>query len=136
MRTVPGYALFLAQPAIPPPWTWLSLEPAITVGVILTLVAYFYAIGPLRRRYHLAEHVDKWQIACFVGAMVIVFAALQGPLHVLSDYYSLTAHMIQHLLVTLIMPPLLLKGIPAWLIDPILRYRLVLPVARIVLSPF
>jgi putative membrane protein len=45
-------------------------------------------------------------------------------------------HMIQHLLVTLIMPPLLLKSIPAWLIRPVLQAPLVLPIARFVTSPF
>jgi putative membrane protein len=72
----------------------------------------------------------------FLSAIALLFVSLQGPLHELSDYYSFSAHMVQHLLVTLIMPPLLLKGIPAWLIDPVLRLRYVFPVVRFITSPF
>ena len=112
------------------------LEPAITSGILLTLALYCYAIGPMRRRHGWAEHVEGRQVASFVAAMLIIFVSLQGPLHELSDYYSFSAHMAQHLLVTLIMPPLLLNGIPSWLIEPLLRRGYVLPVARFLVAPF
>src|SRR5918998_810728 len=116
--------------------SWWILEPAITLGVSALTLAYFYAVGPLRRKYRLAARVEQSQVACFLLAMLIIFASLQGPLHELSDYYLFSAHMVQHLLVTLIMPPLLLKGLPDWLLRPILRLPYVLPVARFLTSPF
>ena len=112
------------------------LEPGITLGVVAVAALYLYAVGPLRRRLGWAEGVEQRQIALFLGAMLIIFASLQGPLHELSDYYSFSVHMVQHLLVTLIMPPLLLKGLPAWLIELMLRHPYVLPVARFLVSPF
>src|SRR5438034_7018214 len=36
--------------------------------------------------------------------------ALNGPLHNLSDSYLFSAHMVQHLVLTLVFPPLLLYG--------------------------
>ena len=38
----------------------------------------------------------------------LIFLSLNGPLHDLSDDYLFSAHMVQHLLLTLVVPPLLL----------------------------
>ena len=126
----------VAHPFAPHTGSWWIVEPGITLGVITLLAAYLYAVGPLRKRYGWADHVERRQVCMFVLALAIIFVSLQGPLHELSDYYSFSAHMFQHLLVTLIMPPLLLKGIPAWLAEAVLRIRFVLPVARFILAPF
>ena len=37
-------------------------------------------------------------------------------MHDLSDYYLFSVHMVQHLVLTLLFPPLLLAGIPGWLL--------------------
>ncbi len=126
----------VAHPFEPHEGSWWILEPGITVGVLVVMVLYLFAVGPLRRRYGWAPHVERRQVAMFGAAMFLIFVSLQGPLHELSDYYSFSAHMVQHLLVTLIMPPLLLKGIPEWLIRPVLQLPFVLPVARFLTSPF
>ena len=125
----------LPHPFSPHEGSWLVIEPSITMGVILIAALYLFAVGPLRERYNLAERVEPRQVALFLGGLLIAFVSLQGPLHELSDYYSFAAHMVQHLLVTMIMPPLLLKGLPSWLIDPVLRSRWVYPVARLLLKP-
>lgn len=125
----------LAHPFSPHVGSWLVIEPGITMGIIVALALYLFAVGPLRERYGLAERIAPEQIALFVGGLLIAFVSLQGPLHELSDYYSFSAHMLQHLLVTMIMPPLLLKGLPGWLIDPVLRNRFVRPIARFVFKP-
>ncbi|HEX6291197.1 MAG TPA: cytochrome c oxidase assembly protein [Herpetosiphonaceae bacterium] len=127
-------APIVAHPFAPHEGSWWAIEPPITVGVIVMTALYLYAVGPLRRRW--GEHVDKRQVIMFLLAMLIVFGSLQGPLHELGDYYLFSAHMVQHLLVTMIMPPLLLKGIPGWLVDRALRLPLVLPIARFITSPF
>ena len=126
----------LLHPFAPHEGSWWTLEPAITGGVLAVLTLYLLAVGPMRHGFGRAERVDGRQVASFVAAMLIIFFSLQGPLHELSDYYSFSAHMAQHLLVTLIMPPLLLNGIPAWLIEPILQRRVVLAVARFLVRPY
>ena len=126
----------LAHPFSPHEGSWLIIEPSISLGVIALTALYLYAVGPLRRRYHLAERVEPRQISLFLLAMLIAFVSLQGPLHELSDYYLFSAHMMQHLLVTLIMPPLLLKGLPEWLVNWLLDRPIVLPLARFVTNPF
>jgi putative membrane protein len=126
----------VAHPFAPHTGSWWIVEPSISIGVLCLTLAYLLAIGPLRRRFGWSGHVDRKQTAFFLGAMLIIFVSLQGPLHELSDYYSFSMHMVQHLLVTLIMPPLLLKGIPDWLLRPALERPLVFRLARFVTSPF
>jgi putative membrane protein len=63
----------------------------------------------------------------FCAGLVVIFLSLNGPIHDLSDYYLFSAHMVQHLLLTLVAPPLMLAGTPGWMLRPALRHR---PVAR------
>jgi putative membrane protein len=70
------------------------------------------------------------QRATFFGALGVIFLSLNGWLHDLSDYYLFSAHMVQHLVLTLVAPPLLIMGTPGWMLRPALRWRGVTPVAR------
>ena len=42
----------------------------------------------------------------------MLLGSLNGPVHDLSDYYLFSVHMVQHLLLTLVFPPLLILGLP------------------------
>ncbi len=64
-----------------------------------------------------------------------MFFALNGPLHDLSDDYLFSAHMVQHLVLTFLVPPLLLIGVPGWMLRPALRYPWVRTVARWLTRP-
>jgi len=70
------------------------------------------------------------QRACFYGALVLIFLSLNGWLHDLSDYYLFSAHMVQHLLLTLIAPPLLIMGTPGWMLRPALQWPVIGSIAR------
>src|SRR6185503_15719119 len=59
----------------------------------------------------------------FYAALATIFFSLNGWLHDLSDWYLFSAHMVQHLLLTLLMPPLLLAGVPGWMLRPLLEKR-------------
>ena len=58
------------------------------------------------------------------------FLALVSPLDELGDSYLFSAHMVQHLFLTIIGPPLLLLGTPAWLVKPLLHQRTAFLIAR------
>ena len=70
------------------------------------------------------------QRASFVLSMLLLFFTLNGPLHDLSDYYLFSAHMVQHLILTLIVPPLMILGTPGWMLRPLLRNKTVYAIAR------
>ena len=116
-------------------WTRWPVHPSTAIGCAVVLGAYFFAIGPLRRKHQWADHVETWQPVCFTTAILILFGALNGPLHELSDLFLFSAHMVQHLLMTLIMAPLMLVGIPDWLWRAMIRKTIGFSVARIVTGP-
>ncbi len=70
------------------------------------------------------------QRASFLLALAILFFTLNGPVHDLSDYYLFSAHMVQHLVLTLVVPPLMLFGIAGWMLRPLLRRRGIGTLAR------
>jgi putative membrane protein len=74
-------------------------------------------------------------VATFTLGVLVIFVALLSPLHVLSDSYLFSAHMLQHVLLTLVAPPLLILGTPDWLIRPLLRPDLLLMAARLATRP-
>ena len=51
----------------------------------------------------------------FVGAMVLLWVASDWPMHDISEEYLYSVHMVQHLLITLVVPPLIWAAIPEWL---------------------
>lgn len=116
-------------------WTHFDIHPSVLIGCILLAGAYLAGVGPLRRKYGWADHVERRQVICFMGGVFVLFFALNGPIHELSDYYLFSAHMVQHLLLTLIMPPLLLVGTPAWLLRPMLRQKPIGSLLRITTGP-
>src|SRR5207244_268743 len=102
---------------VPGPWQHWDLHPSVIIGLVLLGGLYVF-LGGL--------HAPRRRVASFAGALVVLGLALNGPLHNLSDSYLLSAHMVQHLILTLVFPPLLLYGTPAWVIRPLTRPRWVL----------
>ena len=79
---------------------------------------YLWGIGPARRRHKLGAPAEPWRPLCFFAGLGVMLVALNGPMHDLSDSYLFSVHMVQHLLLTLVLPPLLIAGLPAWLVEP------------------
>jgi putative membrane protein len=55
-----------------------------------------------------------------LGALMVLAWTLNGPLHDLSDHFLFSAHMVQHLTLTLVVPPLLLSSLTPGRIAPLL----------------
>lgn len=113
-------------------WSW---EPGILTGLALQVAAYLACVGPLRRWFPGSARVPQHQVQLFLLGVLILFIALVSPLGILSDGYLFSAHMLQHLLVTLIAPPLLLLGTPRWLFQPLVRPRIGLAIGRALTNP-
>ncbi|TVP76843.1 MAG: cytochrome c oxidase assembly protein [Gemmatimonadales bacterium] len=110
--------------------------PSILVGCLYLLGAWWLLVGPARRRFGWAsEGPSAWRTASWISAVLIIFFSLNGPLHDWADGYLFSAHMVQHLLLMLIMPPLLIWGLPKWLIRKALENRVVHRVARTLTHP-
>jgi putative membrane protein len=112
-------------------WTW---EPGLILGLALQAIVYLACVGPLRPWFPGSEPVPQARVMIFLLGNLTLFIALVTPLGTLSDGYLLSAHMVQHLLLTMIAPPLLLIGTPRWLFRPLLRLPYALPVGRFLTS--
>ena len=61
------------------------------------------------------RRVKRSQVIYYCLGVFTIYAAAGSPIHDISEHYLLSMHMTQHLLFTLVAPPLLLAGIPTWL---------------------
>lgn len=113
-----------------------EIHVSVLVGVVYLAAAYLFAVGPARARYGWqVEGVSSWRKASYLGAVALIFFSLNGPLHTLSDEYLFSAHMVQHMLLMLIMPPFLIMGLPPWLIRKALNRPRIARVARFLTHP-
>jgi putative membrane protein len=118
------------------------LHPAAEVGkgfsVHASTVIGIAALGGLyswRAARHDGPGPSVAQRASFFGGLLLLFFTLNGPLHDLSDTYLFSAHMVQHLVLTLVIPPMLVAGTPGWMLRPLLRPRAVRALAAWVTKP-
>jgi putative membrane protein len=110
---------------------WQSWSAPVAVDASLCLTALLYARGWNRLRIVAKRQFPVWRLAAFFAGLVAVWVAICSPLESLDDV-SLTVHMVQHLLLAAVAPPLLLLGAPEL---PLLR-GLPQSLARGVVSPF
>ncbi len=117
------FALALLHPAV-------QLGSAFTVhwSTVIGLLALL-ALYEWRARVH-ARRPQPARYAAVVTALGVLFLTLNGPLHDLSDYYLFSGHMVQHLIMTFVVPPLLLWGTPGWMLRPALEVGWVRALAR------
>ena len=101
-----------------------NFEPSIILGIVLASFVYWLSAGPGRARFPGAAPLTRTQGIGFTLAMFSLVVALLSPIDALADHSLLLMHMVQHLLLTLVMPPLLLLGLPGWMLRPLLRVPL------------
>lgn len=89
-------------------WNW---NPLIGAGLALVGWRYMDGVWSLWLRAGAGRGVRRWQVAAFWSGMAFLFIALISPVDTWS-IVSLSMHMVQHLLLTIIAPPLLVLGLP------------------------
>lgn len=112
-------------------WLEWSVHPSTVIGIAALGGIYLW-----RARSASADNpLSGWRKLSFFASLFVIFASLNGPIHDLSDTYLFSAHMVQHLLLTLAMPPLMIVGAPGWMVRPLLRNRVVGAIARRLTRP-
>jgi putative membrane protein len=115
------------------PWAWQwHLHLDVVLVVVGLEAAYLLALrylGP--GRVPVGEPAaSRAQITAFTLGVVTIWVAAGWPIHDLAESYLYSVHMVQHLLLSLVAPPLLLLGTPAWLVRTLLRPTSVFRVVR------
>lgn len=115
-----------------PAWNAWHFDISTVLGTAALAGLYLWGIARTRPA---AEAFPATRAASFLAGCLILLLTLNGPIHELSDYYLLSAHMVQHWALTLIVPLLWLLGIPTWLIDPLLARPSILRAGRALTHP-
>src|SRR5258708_31540603 len=85
-------------------------------------------------RVSLPEKILSQNLACSV-TLNNFFLSLFSALDELGDRYLFSMHKLQHLILMMVGPPLLLLGTPDWLIEQLLRHRVVLRLGKVLTHP-
>ena len=94
-------------------------------------VGYWYAnarIRPLVART--SPGPGPRQRAQWYGGLILMWAVSDWPLHDIGEHSLFTVHMVEHMVLALAVPPLLLMGMPRWLADATLGHPKVARVLR------
>jgi putative membrane protein len=103
----------LPAPSVSPA-DW-SLDPSILAGIGVACALYVLAMrrGWLRHD----DDTSAWSLSpatrslCFFAGVLICFVALCSPIDAISDQYLLSVHMLQHMLLMMVAPPLVVLGL-------------------------
>jgi len=84
---------------------------SVSVSAAFTVITFFYVRGWVRIHRLERESVSGWRAASFLLGLFFVWLAIASPIAAL-DHQLLTVHMIQHLLLLTLAPPLIWLGAP------------------------
>ena len=103
-----------------PPFGWHAVltqwefAPIVTALAAVTAVLYLWGVERVRRR-HPARPWPLWRTAFFLGGLVVVVLATQSGIGAYDDVLFWD-HMVQHLMLIMIAPPMLVVGQPVTLL--------------------
>ena len=124
-----------------------SWSAPVGVDVSLFLAALVYTKGWLHLHKTFPNLISAWRLAAYWAGIFSLWIGVGSPLDAFDDV-SLSVHMVQHLLLMAIAPPLILLGAPALpllqgipqamargIVGPFLRWSLVKRLARFISNP-
>ena len=110
------------------------LHPDILGVAVVVLAAYWLAIRVLGPRLAPgSQALTRGQRAGLWTSLALFVAMSEWPVHDLSEGYLYSVHMVQHLVYTLVLPPLVIRSTPPWLWRWLLRP--VMPLFRLLVRP-
>jgi putative membrane protein len=103
-------------------WDW---EPSVIVGCVALAAAYLAVARPRTPR----------QAFWFFSGVVLLLLDLVSPIDVLGDTYLFSAHVLQHFVLALIIPPLWVMGTPRHFAKSVLESRWARQIERTLSQP-
>ncbi len=124
-----------------------SWTTPVPLTLAITLVAFLYLRGWLHFQSRCVNIIPTWRAECFLLGLFLIWLALGSPLAAF-DETLLTVHMVQHLLLMTLAPPLILVGAPVMpllhglpqyfvrsVVGPLSRWSLMQRVGRVLCQP-
>jgi cytochrome c oxidase assembly factor CtaG len=94
--------------SVPYPFPW-PVEPSVAIPIVITGAVYLRGWDLLRRR--LPRRFRVCHATVFLAGLVTMLLALASPVDAFTHRW-LSAHMVQHLLLMVVVPPMLWMGAP------------------------
>ncbi len=88
-----------------------SWTPPVLLDLAMILAAFLYLRGWIRLRVAHDNLIPSWRAGSFTLGLLLIWLALGSPLAAF-DEQLLTIHMVQHLLLMTLAPPLIMLGAP------------------------
>ena len=115
----------------------LTFHPHLDVfGIAIALiVGYEYGVRRLAGTFVPADGaaVTTLQRVMFYSGVILMVVSSSWPVHDIGEQRLFMFHMIEHLSLTLVVPPLLLAGTPSWLMRAVVGP--ILPILKVVTRP-
>jgi len=97
------------------PWRFQP-HPEVWLVVLVVVVSYIYAVRVIGARVVGSRpYVTPKQLRAFIAGSLLLWAASDWPIHDISEEYLYSVHMLQHMMLSYFLPPLLLLATPLWL---------------------
>ncbi|MGM0873526.1 MAG: cytochrome c oxidase assembly factor CtaG [Bacillota bacterium] len=109
-------------------------SPYYLVVMILITVLYFMIIGHWRSKFKASTPVSTKQQILFVTSIVALYISKGSPIDLLG-HIMFSAHMAQMAILYLVVPPLLILGIPDWLWKAIIYRPVIKPLMKVFTKP-
>ncbi len=116
-------------------WRHWHNEPYLIGGLVLLGWLWAILAGPLRERLAPGEPFPRKHARRFYAALVVFYLAVGSPLDQIGERFLFSAHMLQHQILTYLVPILFLSGVPSWMIDRVLGKPDLRRVLRVLLHP-
>lgn len=107
--------------------TW-HLHPDVILWIVAIEAAYLLGLRTVGRAA--GKRATRGQIAWFSAGVFVLYIGAGTPIHDIAEERLFFVHMNQHMLFTLVAPPLLLLGTPGWLVEGLIDGRRRLKIAR------
>lgn len=99
-------------------------SPFFIVFTLAIIALYFFITVKNRHRFEGNEPLTKQQASAFVIAMVLLYVVKGSPVDLLG-HILFSVHMVQMAILLMLIPPLLIAGIPTWVWRKFLMYPVV-----------
>jgi putative membrane protein len=102
---------------VPDPWAF-ELHPEVIVLTVFLIGAYTYLVRSIGPAAVAAGQppVTRRNVWCFAGAMAMLFTGSWWPIHDVGEEYLYSVHMLQHMMLSYFLPPLVWLATPEWLL--------------------
>jgi len=116
------------------PWTWTwQPYPGVWLLVILLLATYTLALWRFKALESHKPH--SAEVVSFVSGVVFLWLSIDWPVGPLGAGYLISVHTAQYIVLTMVVAPLLIHGLPGWLLEALIQPRWAVSLARFLSRP-